>query len=233
MRVTNQLNNQHVKKQNFTSVNLIQVSRQAKEFNDLTPLQIETLFTRRARRAMTGLPNVAAVCLQALRRTQDAAEIFLETFYHARIIDLRNRIAQKTGEAADFSTLQPPKDKDYHSFYVYTEEQAAAFRRFAGSKPQEIQSANQAVRDELAPESLAIWLKNLGNVRTLGQRMKAAFYEKIDPIVRKQFEDISKGQDVHAFKIDDLSQLPQVFAQIRDRDNGKKAGGCLLSPARS
>lgn len=209
MRITNQLNNQKIQKQNFTSVNLIQVSRSAKEFKGLNPKQVENLFKSRVARITRGLPGFAVNALQRTGLISRKAEVYLETPLYTDILLARSKLKRLD----NVPILSPgiSLDKNYHSFYVYTQDQALAYQSIVDSDPREVQLVREEVREKLAPESWSIWLRE---IRRLRQEMAVAFYEKVAPILDKKIVGIHKGQAVHAFRINTLAELPEVFNKI-------------------
>lgn len=227
MQVTNQLNNQTNRHQNFTSVNLIQVAVGAKEFQGKSPLQIEKLFARRTRKAMTGLPNFVAVFWQRLCHLPEKAELYLESPYYARIVNAYRRIARKHPLDNFFPPLKQPKDRDFHSFYLYTGKQADAIGRFSDVETPEVAHAKAQAESKYGYMGGPLKKDYLSKIQLVREKM-AYFLAILDPVVEKRAAAVSKGQEIHTFKIGDLSELPEVLAQIKNIDEGQHAR-CTLS----
>lgn len=206
MRVTGQSNNyRQAKQQNFTSVNLIKVARGAEEFKGLSLSQIEKTFTGHTVQITTGIYAGIVDILHRFKLIRPKTEVYLETPFYAQIAAATKKLSPK-------QPLKSPLDSNYHSFYVYTGEQAEQFRKFVDSNPQEVRSLKQDAGSKFALRDFS--LKELRRAVEAKRNMMAYYYEKLDLIVGKKFEEIRRGQPVNTFTINSLSELPGVFKTI-------------------
>jgi len=196
-------------RQNFGSVNIIQVSKKAfKNPEDLNSVCDE--FSK-AISNITGETNNAYVsalinfvglgkkCLKSVN--------FLESPGHANVInDLKEAGGHSIDWLSQYTGIKIPKpmSENHHSFFILTEQQKdAAYKNIFSIKNIINLAINASIEDKARVKSGA--MPELGNVR-ISARIHQQLIEKIKPII--------KNEPIHKAAIDDLSQLPKVFEQI-------------------
>lgn len=204
MRVTFNQNNIQP---NFQSVNLVQVSKRAfRSPDNLSSVYIDYL--RANNKAAGEIGPWSSTLLAWLGWAKDQRIIktvaFLESPFHILLkwyckkchtSDLTH-LGQRFGVE-----LRDAVDPNYHSFYVLThEDKNNVADVFIGKKPKDMKAKIQA---QIA--------QRRGNVTSLDSLydLQAETYARLDNLA---MESIKKPEKV--FRIDDLSQLPDVFKQI-------------------
>lgn len=212
MRIANQ--STLTKQQNFTSVNLIQISKDTKEFIGLSLFQVEKKICNRVRRTTSGLPNFVFNYLEKLGLIDDKTSKYLESPLYTEIIKAYNEVTDKhwldyLDKTLEKPAVHPPQNENYHSFYVYTKEQNDKMDEFRKNKPKEVMDLKrETIR------TFAIRPTSKSEKESVLNKMKAFTLAKLNPILIQKYEEVSGGEVVHAFKINSLSELPEIFKQI-------------------
>ena len=209
MKITAQNHSTHKNNTSFKGVNLIQVSKKAfinpeeaeecalhfsDEVNKITkewPDGVTDLF------AKFGLWKLVTKTFSYLEQPLYINLLDIAKENHARISWLEGRSK---------IPIKPPLSEDYHSFFLYTKshKNSAAdifdprnFNKFSDV----VQKEGEKLIDE-NPERAAV----IGSEVWVETKMNDLFI--------KEFEKATQGEPVKQFKIEDLSQLPNIFKQI-------------------
>lgn len=217
MRVVNQLKNeQRIKQQNFTSVNLIQVVKEAPDFKGLDLPQIQAKFEAKIMNVKLGIPYFLASCLQKIGIVFKGKLVScLENPNYLAWTETYANLAKNDARWLKYKTslsesLTPrPLDETCHSFYVATQAQAFQMYKLLKSLSPEADAALKEAFDRIVTRDHLLHPDNI-----LRDRMIVTAGQKIASIETREIAKMANGQPIPHFRIKDLSELPEVFKQI-------------------
>lgn len=217
MQITNRLNNnQRIKQQNFTSVNLIQVAKEAPDFKGLDLPQIQAKFDAKIMHVQSGIPYFLASCLQKIGIVfkRDLVSCLENPNYlawteaYASLAKNDTRWLKYKTSLSDALTPRP-LDQTCHSFYVATQAQAFQMYQLLKSLSPKADAALKEAFDRLVTRDHLLHPDNI-----LRDRMIVTAGQKIASIETREIAEIANGRPIPQFRIKDLSELSEVFKQI-------------------
>ena len=209
MKITQQNNFNRQQRQNFTGVNLIQISKKA--FQTPNDAYITAMdFSREVNKITKEWPDSVTKLFGKLGLEKFVTKTIscLEQPLYVNLVDHAKRNGAGVSWLA-FRTqipIKPPLSEDYHSFYLYTKKhknQVADiinpnhYKRYSGSAIQQGLKLMEANPDRKSVIESPLWIET-----------------KLNDIFVNEFDKVAQGEPLQQFKIENFSELPNVFKQI-------------------
>lgn len=215
MKIVNQSIGHRSQKINFASVNLVQVAKDARDFEGLSVSQISNRFDAKVMSRTLHVPNFITTVMRRLGVTGKSVCSYLEYPDFVEYMEAYSRLEKSKNRWLDFALQATPDikpstlDENNYSFYVYTNEHAPPVYNLLKQFPQEVDNIQTATLIKFYARDL-----DLEKDTDVMDKMIVFGMAKARLIYERSIAEICKDAPVQHFKIDSLSRIPAVFDQI-------------------